>query len=233
MTHPQRGSWWRSPLVGTAIVVSALLVTGCGDDTARTATSVTTEPLTSSTSSGTTSPTGDTTATSTPAADPTLSEALAAVGARYRFTAVVDVGGVVTTQVDGTVYDGSGHYLVTSGGTTVEYIIGPSGQWARQAEGAWTVLSGPAPVADPLTPLAHPTRIEVVSSDAGRVVLDATYPASALGFVGSDEVVVTILIADGALAELRYQMPIGEDLATVLTTIDITSEVTPITAPTL
>ena len=119
------------------------------------------------------------------------------------------LGGVETTHLGGSVYDGTGQYLVTSGGSTVEYIIGPAGQWARQGDAPWAVLAGPAPVVDPLTPLTHPSAVTVVSSDGDDAVLEATFAAAVLGFSGNEDVVVTLTIVDGVLAEIRYTIPAG------------------------
>jgi hypothetical protein len=170
-------------------------------------------------------------ATATTPTEPTLSDAITAVGTRYEFTAVVTVGGVEASHVEGAVFDGTGQYLVTSRDTTVEYIVGPAGQWARTGAGPWAVLGGPAPVADPLTPLSHPTTVTVVSSDGGDSMLDAIYPASELGFAGTDEVAVTITIVDGVLAEIRYAVAVGVDQGLVVTTIHAVPDMTPITTP--
>ena len=232
MTHRVKDAWWRSPLVGTAIVALVLALASCGDDGGAT-TTLDTSITTTLATTGSTTTTGSNPGTSPPPVASSLSDAIAAVGGRYGFTAVVDIDGVIATRVDGTVYDGTGHYIVTSGDTAVEYIVGPAGQWARQGDGPWTVLAGPAPVVDPLTPLVQPSAITVVSVDAASTVLDATYPASTLGFVGDQDVVVTILIVNGTLSELRYRSPVGDELAAVFTYIDTTAEMTPITAPTL
>ena len=224
MTRRATGGWWRSPLVGTAIVVSMLALTSCGDDDAAT-TAAPATAVTTTTISGT-SPTAPIT--------PTMSDAIAAVGTRYRFTAVVSVGGVVANHVEGAVFDGTGQYLVTSGASTVEYVVGPTGQWARTGEGPWAVLGGPAPVADPLSPLNRATAVTVVSSEGNDAVLDAVYPASELGFSGTTgDITVTITIQDGVLVELRYTAPVGADEALVVTTIDAAPDMTAITTPTL
>ena len=216
MTSRETGGRWRSLLLGAAIVASVIALGSCGDDGATTSTTP-----------------GTTAATTTVApSDPNLADAVAAVGGRYGFTASVTVGSVETTHVEGSVYDGTGQYLVTSGDRVVEYIIGPSGQWAREGNELWAVLAGPAPVVDPLTPLAQPSALTVVSSDGDDAVLEATYPPSVLGFSGDEDVVVTLTVVDGALAEIRYTVPAGAGEAVVVTTIDTDSEITPITVPT-
>ncbi len=154
------------------------------------------------------------------------------MGERYGFAASVTLGGVETTHLEGSVYDGTGQYLVTSGGSTVEYIIGPAGQWARQGDAPWAVLAGPAPVVDPLTPLTHPSAVTVVASDGDDAVLEATFAAAVLGFSGNEDVVVTLTIVDGVLAEIRYTTPAGGDEAVVVTTINTDSAIAPITVPT-
>ncbi len=226
MTRPAIGRWWRSPLVGAAIVASMLMLTACGDEDA----SEIGEPTTTT---GPGTPTTVAATTSSTPVDPVLAEAIAAVGGRYRFTAVVDIDGVVVNRVEGDLYDGIGRYLVTSGDTVIEYVISPDGQWARQGDGPWTVLSGPAQVVDPLTPLGHPIAVTLVSEEAGTATIDATYPPDTLGFAGAENIVVTISIVNGVLAELRYLAMVGSDLATVSTTIDADAEMTPVTIPTL
>ena len=205
----------RSPVVGTAIAL-ALLASACGDD----ATIATTIPPSTTAVAST---------TTTGAAD--LSSAIAAVGSRYRFVASVSLNGTETTRVEGLLTDGTGRYLVTNAGTQVEYIVGPAGQWARQGDAPWTVLGGPAPVADPLAQLASPTTLTQISSSADGAVITATYPATALGFAGEGEVRVALTIAGGVLAEIRYSAPVGTSAAVVVTTITPDPFAPPVTTP--
>ena len=216
--------WWRSPGVGTATIVLALLLSGCGDDgsTPTSGGNVTTTMIT---------PTSVATTSTSGAEYPEVAAAITAVGTRYRFTALVTVGGAENTRVEGVVYDGIGQYLVTTAGQTVEYIMGPAGQWARQGSGPWTVLAGPAPVVDPLGSLAHPVAVTVVSTQGATMLIDATYPGSALGFAGAGDVVVQMVIVDGAIAETRYAVPLSDQEAAVVTTIESDAAMTPVTIP--
>jgi len=85
---------------------------------------------------------------------------------------------------------------------------------------------------DRLMSSSSTVELTVVSSDGDDAVLEATYPPSVLGFSGDEDVVVTLTVVDGALAEIRYTVPAGAGEAVVVTTIDTDSEITPITVPT-
>jgi len=217
---------WRLPFRGAAIVAFALVLAACGGSTAPTTTTDASTATTTSTAAGTTSSGA---ATATP--EQVLLQGLIAVGERFAFTATVSIDGAVTTSVDGRVTNGTGHYEVTSGGTVVEYIIGPAGQWARQGDGDWTVLGGAAPLVDPLSSLASPSSVSIVSDTGGETVLDAIYSATDLGFADSGDVLVTLTLRDGVLAGTRYVAAVGTQPATVETTFDTTGDIPDVTIP--
>jgi len=203
-----------------AIVAFGLVIAACGDDTPS-----------ATIGTGATAPTtAPSDATVTPQ-DPLLTAALDNVGTRYAFTATVTIDGVEATRVDGTVYDGIGTYVVTSGGQAVEYVASDQGQWAREAGGEWVSLSSAAPLVDPLGPLARPLSTRVLESDGGNALVEAVYDGAALGFATGGEVEVTITITDQAVASMTYSVPIGDGTATVVTTFDGTADVAPIQFP--
>jgi hypothetical protein len=198
----------------------------CGDDAAT----VTTQDQPMATGL-TTAPTADTSDASTTPAESLLTNALDNVGARYAFTATVTLDGVETTGIVGTVYDGTGAYVVTSVSATVDYVVGPDGQWARQEGGVWTPLAAAAPLVDQLTPLAHPLRVDVIESDGDNALLVTAYTGTDLGFAADGEVTVTIVITGGAVTAISYEAPVGNGTATVTTTFDPTADVAPIQVP--
>ena len=205
--------WWL-PLAG-ATVALALALTACGDDAATASTAA--APSTSAAP-------GTSAAVDPP---PALVEALDAVGERYAFTATITVGGAEATRVEGTVYDGAGSYVVITPAGNVDYVISPEGQWARQEGAEWAVLGGPAPLAEPLAPLANP--LSVVTTAVGTIA--AVYDGASLGFADGGEVLVTITIRDGAVAELSYETSVGDSLTQVVTTFDPTANLQPIQVP--
>lgn len=163
--------------------------------------------------------------------DIALADAVAGLGSRYRFVATITVGGSETTRVEGLITDGTGHYVVTVGTEQVEYLVGSTGQWLRPAGGSWTALSTAAPVGDPLAPLTSPTSIELVSEQGGALVLQASYPASELGFTTGGDVLVTISVVDGILTEVRYVATVGGAEAEVVTVFTPDPEATTVTVP--
>lgn len=209
------------PLAGAAIALT-LAAAACGDDTP--AGSSNPAPTTTST------PGSDTEETS-PSQGVELDDALGAVGTRYAFTAEVFLDGVEVTRVSGTVYDGAGAYLVTAGGSDVEYVVSDQGQWARQPGADWALLADSAPLADPIAPLMNPLATTVLEADDNGAVIEAIYDGSTLGFSSGGEVAVTVTINDGTVTSISYDALIGSDIATVVTRFDGTADVAPIEVP--
>lgn len=209
------------PLVG-AIVAMAIVVAGCGDDTPAATTVAPT---------ATTATTDGAGASTVAPKDDLLDAALANVGTRYAFTATVTLDGAEATRIEGTVYDGVGAYVVTSGGASVEYVVSDQGQWAREAGGDWAVLSGAAPLVDPLDPLTRPLRTRVLDTNGANALVEATYDGATLGFSAGGEVDVTITITDQAVTSISYDAPVGDGIAIVVTTFDGTADVAPIQVP--
>ncbi len=210
-----------------ATVALTLGFAGCSDgDASGTAE---TQPTLSTTAAS-----GDTPAITTgeaTAEESVLAEGLGAVGTRYAFTASVVLDGTENTRIVGTVYDGTGAYVVTSASATVDYVAGPQGQWAREFGGQWTSLAGAAPLIDPLAPLANPLRVMLLESDGEKTLIEATYDGAALGFAAGGDVTVTITITAGTVTSISYEVPVGDGIATVTTTFDGTADVSPIQVP--
>ncbi len=160
-----------------------------------------------------------------------LTEAIAAVGTRYEFDSSVDLTGGTLTLVAGRIYDDSSAFLITTVGSELEYVITPQGRWVREPDDQWVVLQEGAPVADPLSPLANPTAIEVLAADDTTVTLAATYAGETLGFPEANQVSVELVIAGSRLISLRYQTAVGQDIATVETIISTSLDIEPVVAP--
>lgn len=206
------------PLVGAAVAF-VLVTAACGDAAPATTTAAV--------------PQDDaTTTTVTNQADPTsLGDALAAMGTRYAFDAAIILDGVEVTTVEGMVYDGIGSYVVSAGGSDVEYVVSDQGQWAREPGNEWAPLAGPAPLRDPLTPLTTPLSTSIVDTNATDSVVEAVYDGSTLGFASNDDVTVTIRIVGGVIESITYEASVADGIATVITRFDPTAAVESIKVP--
>ena len=74
--------------------------------------------------------------------------------------------------------------MLKTGGKSVTYRAIPPKAWVKKPGAAWVVVSGKLPVVSPLAGLAESTATAVVSDAADQLVLDVTYPPSALGLSG-------------------------------------------------
>ena len=228
MTQRETGGWWRSPSVGAAIVAFALA--SCGDDTATTATTTAAAPGTIAT----TAVSAPDASTATTAVTITSNGATPRRG-NHRGGREVRVRGLRDTRRR------RDHPPRGFGLRRNRTVLGDERQlhgrvhhrpgWPVGSPGGrpWAVLAGPAPVVDPLTPLTHPSAVTVVSSDGDDAVLEATFAAAVLGFSGNEDVVVTLTIVDGVLAEIRYTTPAGNRRSGGRHDIDTNSVITPIT----
>jgi len=202
-----------------AIVSLAAIASGCGDDAVTTTTTAAATPTTLDGQGPDTASSG-------------LSEAIAATGDTYAFTSVVTTGDVEITTVEGVQFQGTGSYIVTTGGATIEYIVATEGRWFRQPLGEWIPLQEPAPVRAPLAVFSAPASVERTSDDAGVTVYEATFDGASIGFTAGD-VTVTFRVRDGVLAQIEYTVALGDaqGQATVVTSIDTETELQPITLP--
>ena len=182
----------------------------------------------STTSTVTTEP--STPPTTTPDPERLVHDGVAALKDGYDFTATVTVGEEEAATTTGRWYQGSSILTVASGAASVEYLITPTGQWARTTSGEWSQVEGEAPVADPLAPLSDPTSTRLESWDGATATVSAIYPAENLGQTG-DPIEASLTIVDGVLTELTYSFESDGVPVTVTTTFQPTADVTPITAP--
>ncbi len=227
-TTTDRGSRWRLPLGGAAIVASVVMAS-CTAATAPTESPVVdTTPRSSTTA---TVPTTTTTAT-VPAVDAAmaLTTGLAALDDGYRFETTVTVGDSTIAQVAGLVLGDNAQLEITSGDATLTYVVTPSERWVRVENGEWELLTDEDPPARPLDELRDPTSVELVEASGATVVVDARYPASRFGG-GDGEVTMRMTITDGSLAQAGYQLD-GEPPAAVLTTFQPASPDAVIESPT-
>lgn len=208
----------------TTLLVFAAIVIGCGDDGSSAPATTTIAAVVATTT--TTSDQG------TDLAATDLADAIAATGDTYAFTSIVSADGVEITSVDGVQYQGTGSYVVHTGGATVEYIVAPEGRWFRQPLGEWVPLREPAPVRAPLAVFSTPASVTRTSDQGDITVFEATFDGVSLGFAAGD-VTVTLQVRDGLLAQIEYTVALGDSqgLATVSTMIDTATEIQPIPIP--
>jgi hypothetical protein len=142
----------------------------------------------------------------TPAPAETLASALATIRPAAEFETTVTVDGTVVLTSTGRSYADASTQSVTSQGRTVEYVHVPPGAWARDAGGAWVLITADQAPGSPLDVLAAPSTVQRSGTSATSLI--ATYPAEALGLTG-DPVTVSIEI-DGTSITFRYETTVGE-----------------------
>lgn len=131
-----------------------------------------------------------------------LTTALDALGAGYHFATTATVAGNLAVSAEGDHIAGATHMVVTSGGTSTEYIVTPAAAWAL-ADGAWQQLDSAAGLPDPIGQLRSPLTATAAGTPAAAV-LTAQYPNRALGLPGDGRAAVEFEITDGRITALRY-----------------------------
>ena len=179
-------------------------------------------------------------ATPTPAAtlalapDARLAAALASLANGYTFETQVSVDAVQAAHVSGRRYGGASELSVEAGGATVTYRLIPPTAWLMTDTGGW-VEADPATASasgDPLNPLLSPESVEAAGPGSGGIdQLVVTYPASALGLVGTDPISVTVSIAPDGSITLYYEVGTATGLATSETVLRPAAAQDPILAP--
>jgi hypothetical protein len=152
----------------------------------------------------------------------------------YRYETTVTIDDAVTTQVQGSVAGGVRQSTIIADGRVIEYlqtryerwVMGPAKRWVLtrndpQRPALLDALTGPSEVGD----------ADVAAG--GDLVVDATYPGAALGVPGLEKVDVEVVISDGLVRHLRYEIPSGHRTAEVMTVISGVGEVGVISAPDL
>ena len=219
----------------------SVALTSCSSDdgnaAADSAAPITTAPLVTSPVSATAAPTPPA-ATAVPTAPaaaaalpdgPTvLLQSLDALAPGYHFVITAMLNGQVALATEGDQIGLASRQTVTSQGVAIDYIILPEGTWKGEG-GVWEELEVPAPAVDPLAALRTPTAVTVVSHTAELTVLNASYPAAAVGLPGDQPVTVAIEVTGTTLRSFGYSTPDGTGSSR--TDISPLVDTTPITSP--
>jgi hypothetical protein len=145
----------------------------------------------------------------------TVSAALTASGANYRFTSIVLVGEQTLTSIDGVVDGTAVAARIETGASELSYVRTAEGEWVTEADGEWVILEGEPPVAAPLGALADAEQLTLESGDAVQGVFTgvlgpAAGPAQGVPF--------SLTIENGVVSEIRYEVDTGGEIAQVITT---------------
>lgn len=216
-----------APLLGTALLL-ALVAGACGASSSPSGSPASGAASSPSASAPTAAASGSAGAT-TPA--DRLAAAFAAMSAGYTYTATVAVGGNPVSTATGRSVGGSSEFVLTTGGTSVTYRAIPPKAWVQQPGKGWVEVSGKVPPGSPLAALTAPTSTSVVSDAPGALVVDAVYPASALGLAGSAPVTVRLTAAADGTLTAAFGTTVGQDPATSTSVFTPGSGLAPIAAP--
>jgi hypothetical protein len=196
----------------------AMLLASCTPGVGVSSTSTVREPP------ATTAPTTLQTTTTTPASttttvpiDPaaTVTEALAASGANYRFTSMVLVGEQTLTSITGHVDGTSVAAQIETGATELSYVRTAEGEWVTGPDGEWVILEGEPPVTAPLGALADAGQLTLESGGADQgVFIGVLGPAAG----AAQGVSFSLTVEGGVVTEIRYEVDTGGEIAQVITT---------------
>lgn len=161
-----------------------------------------------------------------------LAAAFAALAGGYTYQATVTVGGATVSTATGRSVGGASEFTLTTNGATVVYRAIPPSAWVqRESGGPWVQVVGYLPPGSPLDALTKPTSTTVVSDTADALVVDAAYPAAALGLTGKAAVTVRLTASSSGSLTAAYQTNVGSDQASSATAFTPASGLAPISAP--
>jgi hypothetical protein len=226
-THSRRGG----PIARALPLVVVLTLAACATDADAQATSTTSLTSTGATTiiqEGT--PTTAAPSTTTLPLDPmvTVSEALEASGANYRFTSVVLVGEDTLTSIGGVVDGNSVSAQIETGASELSYVRTADGEWVTGPEGEWVILEGEPPVSPPLGAMTDAGQLTLESGDAQRGVFTGVLGAAAGPAQG---VPFSLTIDGGVVSEIRYEVDTGGETAQVITTFSDIGNAGTVTKP--
>lgn len=160
-----------------------------------------------------------------------LADSFAAMAGGYTYTATVTVGADTVSTATGRSVGGASEFVLATGGTSVTYRAVPPRAWVQQPGEAWVEVSGQVPPGSPLEALTASTAITVVSDAPDALVVDAAYPASALGLAGSDAVTVRLSVAPEGTITAAFQTLAGDRAAVSTSVFTPAAGLEPIVAP--
>jgi hypothetical protein len=222
----------RLPVTGAVLAVLMLVSFACSDDAISSPDESSSAAAVSTTSDITsTLPVGTpTTAPIDPAS--TLQQGLAGQAAGYHFHSVVTVNGVETLVADGDRIGESSRLTLTREGSTVAYIITPTGSYAQPEFGDWELLDVAPATSDPIAALSAPVAVTLVQADgAGNVLLQVTLTAVSIGIAAEGNVDVDVSLVNGVITRIMYATTAGGSPATTVSDIGPLADATPIVAP--
>ena len=174
---------------------------------------------------------------STPVTDAVAPDAAALLAAGlerfapgYHFVTTATIGGAVAVVAEGDRVGSGTRLAVTSGGSTIDYVVTPDGTWVF-ADGTWSELEETAPVNDPLGPLQTPLSVAVETFDAGSATVAASYPPAALSLPGDDPVEVIFTFTDAVLRSMTYVSTVNGVSAVVSADVGDLTDTSPVTLP--
>jgi autotransporter adhesin len=156
---------------------------------------------------------------------------LAAMTAGYTFDTTVTVGGKTATHVSGRSVSGGSEFIVESGGQSVTYRTLPPQAWVLKPGADWVQVDGQVSSGAALDALVKPQATKVVSDTTGGLVLDVSYPASALGLSGAAAVTVRMMVAPDGSVTATYSTDTSVGKAESTTILRPVAGLDPVVAP--
>jgi len=160
-----------------------------------------------------------------------LSGAVAAMAPGYHYHSTVTVDGVVAVEADGDRVGDGTRLGVTRDGTSVRYVITPGGTWVMPDGGEWDQLDTPAATSDPITALAAPTAVSVLSSSPEVVSMVVTVPSSSLGLPGDGAADLNVTVTNGMVTSVAYRTAVDGREAGVETALGPVVDPSAVVAP--
>ncbi len=218
-------------LIAVALITAAC--SGSDDTTTDTTTAQTSAPTTEAPQNTTTSLAETPPPTSEPsAADQILAEAIDLVGDSYLFTSEVTVNGEIASTASGRNVGDAAELQLSQQATTLTYRSIGEMRWVQSSEDAdWVQLEDSEESASPLSGLAQPTELLVISDDGSTVELLGTYDPAVLSLDTTGLLEVSLTIEDGVLASLDFSDEIGGGQIALRATFTPQDDLDPIVAP--
>ena len=204
---PRRAREGWSRLGGTILLLLAVAACGSGSPSATT---------TSTPAAAASSPSGPDGSATSAAAVGVLDAALAPLRGSSAFSTTVAIDDVTAVTMTGRSAGAASMATVTTGSRTVDYVVIPPKAWARDSGGTWVLIAADTAPTAPLDVLSAPTSVTGDGSGPGAI-LQATYPAAALGLTG-DPVQVTVTLGS-TVVKFSYAATTGGHTTRSTTTI--------------
>jgi hypothetical protein len=232
----------RRSVTALARVTLLALATGCSDDSeAAPATTVGAPPATSG--STTTAPADPFAKGSAVPAAPdvvidaplTLQTALDAATPGTHFRTSVTVGGAEVLVAEGDRVGDGTRLTIWSNGTSVAYVVLPTGTWVFPEGGEWDALDDPPASTDPLVALRKASSVTGTANADGTASLTLAVDGATLGILDGGTVEVAVITtgidAAAVLSAVRYSTMLDGNTAEVTTVFSPVVDPSPVVAP--